>query len=185
MPILALAIHQAPGVRSAAPTAASMLHVRQPISAAFAGIVTAASLLTTPSATLNAQQPARAVDTAAVLTAVAAAWSATTSAGARVPWYVRTDDSLTLKFAAAIEQPTRAAPPRILCSFDAPAGAVTGSLTYVELRIATPERVIVSVAHTCTRTAPSAVGGFYQADHFEVLRRGGTWTARHAAAEIS
>ncbi len=166
-----------------------MFRRSQYLSTGSAGFVAAAMLLSAPAAALKAQRP-HAVDTAAVLAAVTTTWAAMMAPGAGERpaggiWYVRASDTLTRAFAAAVKQPTRPAPPTLLCPFDAPPGAVSGLLTYVEFRAMTPERVIVSVANSCTRTVRSAVGGFYQAEHFEVLRGGGTWVARHAGMEIS
>lgn len=148
----------------------------------------AGALLSSLGASANAQQP-QVVDTAAVLAAVAAVWNASAPSAPRDSaanaWYVRGGDHVALAFARAINQAVRPAPSRIFCRWEAPAGAVSGLLTYVEIWIKSSDRVIVSVASSCTRENPETSGAFHMAEYYEVRRHDGRWTATHAASSIS
>ena len=127
----------------------------------FIRTVIASLALSTSVPFVQAQQPPS-VDTAAVLAALAAVWDAKATSASRNSsdaWYVRPDDSVTLQFAAAIEQPTRPAPPRLVCRFAAPAGTVGASVTHLELRVRSLTTVSVSVAYSCS--VPDTRGVFF------------------------
>jgi hypothetical protein len=134
----------------------------------------------------SGQQP-RAIDTTAVLLAVAATWPTTPAAArdrADIVWHVQSDDSLTFAFAAAIKQPTKPVRPGIRCPARVPPEAGTGYLRRLEFKVGTPERILVSVVTTCTPSTPST-HVVWGVDLFAVVRRDGTWSAKYAGSAVS